>query len=151
MSKNEKKNRHRRSAVSRETNASASGRSKRRLGDVIGSHWKLALLMFGILAVLGFLYYFLLSRYIFWVTPALYISAAVLFLLFYFVNRGFSSKPVTPDMLPDDWTQEQKRSFCEDDVNRKHFARKIMILLVPVLMLAAFDILYLNIFPILKG
>ena len=112
--------------------------------------WRLALLMLGIFLGLGILYYVLLSFYFFWVTPVLYTAAAVLFLAFFFVNRGFSKDPVSRDVLPEDWSDEKKDAFIEDDTDRKKLGRKIMIVMVPVLLLVAVDILYLNVFPLIK-
>ena len=111
---------------------------------------RLALTMLGIFLGLGILYYVLLAFYVFWVTPVLYTAAAVLFLTFFFVNRGFSREPVSYDVLPDSWTEEKKREFVEDDIRRKQLARKIMVVMVPVLLLVAVDILYLTVLPVLK-
>lgn len=109
--------------------------------------WRLALLMLCIFLVLTVVYYILLSRFVFWVTPVLYTAAAVLFLTFFFVNRGFSREPVSADVLPENWSEERKQKFVEDDIERKAFARKIMVVMVPVLLLVAVDILILTVLP----
>lgn len=109
--------------------------------------WRLVLVMLGIFAVLTAVYYILLSRFVFWVTPVLYTAAAVLFLTFFFVNRGFSREPVSADVLPENWPEERKQKFVEDDIDRKAFARKIMVVMVPVLLLVAVDILILTVLP----
>ena len=109
--------------------------------------WRLALLMLGIFLVLTVIYYILLSRFVFWVTPVLYTAAAVLFLTFFFVNRGFSREPVSAEVLPESWSEERKQKFVEDDIERKALARKIMVVMVPVLLLVAVDILILTVLP----
>ena len=96
-----------------------------------------------IFLVIGLLYYALVSMQVGWVTPALYILAAVLFLVFFFVNRGFSSRLPEREQLPEEWSEEQKDLFLEEEGRRKRIARPIMVVLVPVLLLVAADMLYL--------
>ena len=96
-----------------------------------------------IFLVIGLLYYALVSMQVVWVTPALYILAAVLFLVFFFVNRGFSSRLPEREQLPEEWSEEQKDLFLEEEGRRKRIARPIMVVLVPVLLLVAADMLYL--------
>ncbi|MBO4797167.1 MAG: hypothetical protein J5494_00090 [Candidatus Methanomethylophilaceae archaeon] len=96
-----------------------------------------------IFLVIGLLYYALVSMQVVWVTPALYILAAVLFLVFFFVNRGFSSRLPEREQLPEGWSEEQKDLFLEEEGRRKRIARPIMVVLVPVLLLVAADMLYL--------
>ena len=91
----------------------------------------------------GILYYVLISLRVIWVTPALYILAAVLFLTFFFVNRGFSARPPERDSLPPDWSEERKDSFLAEEEKRKRIARPIMIVMVPILLLVAADMIYL--------
>lgn len=113
-------------------------------------NWRLALLMLGIFLVLALLYYILLRMRVLWASPVLYSAAAVLFLSFYFVNRGFSREPVQREVLPSDWTDARKDAFIEDDIKRKTFARKLMIPLVPVLLLVLADMLLLFIVPLFR-
>ncbi|MBQ4289994.1 MAG: hypothetical protein II719_02250 [Clostridia bacterium] len=102
-----------------------------------------AAVMILIFLVIGLLYYALVSMQVVWVTPALYILAAVLFLVFFFVNRGFSSRLPEREQLPEGWSEEQKDLFLEEEGRRKRIARPIMVVLVPVLLLVAADMLYL--------
>ena len=102
-----------------------------------------AAVMILIFLVIGLLYYALVSMQVVWVTPALYILAAVLFLVFFFVNRGFSSRLPEQEQLPEGWSEEQKDLFLEEEGRRKRIARPIMVVLVPVLLLVAADMLYL--------
>ena len=112
---------------------------------------KLLLLMVGIFVVLTVTYYILIAHCVIWASPVLYTLAAVLFLTFYFVNRGFTREVIPREALPEDWDEERKNAFIEDDTARKAFAKKLMVPLVPLLFLVGFDILYTVVFPLLKS
>ena len=112
---------------------------------------KLALIMLGIFAVLALVYYVLLAMHVFWVTPALYTVAATLFLVFFFVNRGFSREPVSREILSPAWSEERKDAFIADDIRRKVLARRIMVVMTPVLFLVLIDMVILFFLPVLNG
>ena len=111
---------------------------------------KLALLMLGIFAVLALLYYILLAMQILWATPVLYTAAATLFIVFFFVNGGFSREPVSREILSDTWSDARKDAFIENDIKRKAIGRKLMIVMTPVLMLVLVDMVILFILPLLN-
>ena len=146
MSKTKRKKKKRYIASPDEYNAAKSA-LRDRAGKFNG---KLALLMLGIFAVLALVYYILLQLHVFWCTPVLYTVAATLFLVFFFVNGGFSREPVSREMLSDSWTEERKDAFIENDIRRKAFARKIMIVMTPVLLLVLVDMVGLFILPLIK-
>ena len=112
---------------------------------------KLALLMLGIFAAIALPYYILLAMQVLWATPVLYTIAATLFLVFFFVNRGFSREPVSREILPDTWSESQKDAFIENDVMRKAVGRKIMIVMTPILLLVMIDMITLFILPVLTS
>ena len=112
--------------------------------------WKLALLMLGIFAVLCITYYVLLRMYVMWASPVLYTLAAVLFLAFFCINGGFSRTVVLRENLPAHWTEEHKNRFLENDRIRKSFARRLMVVMVPVLLLCAIDMLSMFVLPLFK-
>ena len=111
---------------------------------------RLALLMLGIFVVLALVYYILLAMHVFWATPVLYTLAATLFIVFFFVNGGFSREPVSREILSDTWSEEKKDAFIEDDIKRKAIGRKIMIIMTPVLLLVLVDMVILFLLPILS-
>ena len=111
---------------------------------------RLALLMLGIFVVLALVYYILLAMHVFWATPVLYTLAATLFLVFFFVNGGFSREPVSREILSNTWSEEKKDAFIEDDIKRKAIGRKIMIIMTPVLLLVLVDMVILFLLPILS-
>ena len=111
---------------------------------------RLALLMLGIFVVFALVYYILLAMHVFWVTPVLYTLAATLFVVFFFVNGGFSREPVSREILSDTWSEEKKDAFIEDDIKRKAIGRKIMIIMTPVLLLVLVDMVILFLLPLLS-
>ncbi len=114
-------------------------------------NWRLALLMLAIFALLAAIYYVLLALHVFWATPALYTLAAALFMVFFFVNRGFSRNPVSEEVLPEEWSPQQRRVFVSDDVRRKALGRRIMVILTPVLLLVMADMLILFVLPLFRA
>ena len=146
MSKTKKKKKKRYIASPEEYNA-----AKNALRDRAGRfNGRLALLMLGIFAALALVYYILLAMQVLWVTPVLYTLAASLFIVFFFINGGFSREPVSREMLSDTMTDAQKDAFIENDIRRKATARKIMIVMTPVLLLVMVDMFLLFILPVLK-
>ena len=111
---------------------------------------RLALLMLGIFVVLALVHYILLAMHVFWATPVLYTLAATLFVVFFFVNGGFSREPVSREILSDTWSEEKKDAFIEDDIKRKAIGRKIMIIMTPVLLLVLVDMVILFLLPLLS-
>ena len=111
---------------------------------------RLALLMLGIFVVLALIYYILLAMHVFWATPVLYTLAATLFIVFFFVNGGFSRESVSREILSDTWSEEKKDAFIEDDIKRKAIGRKIMIIMTPVLLLVLVDMVILFLLPLLS-
>ncbi len=110
-------------------------------------NFRLAFTMLGIFAILAGVYALLLRLRFLWATPILYLFAAALFLAFFFINRGFSRKPLDRALLPASWSEEKKTDFIKNDIERKAFAKKVMVVLVPVLLLVGIDILLTLVFP----
>ena len=146
MSKTKKKKKKRYIASPDEYNAAKSA-LRERAGKFNG---KLALLMLGIFAVLAIVYYILLQLQVLWCTPVLYTLAATLFLVFFFVNGGFSREPVSREILSDTMTEAEKDAFIENDVQRKALGRKIMVIMTPVLLLVLVDMVILFFLPALN-
>ena len=147
MSKSKKKKK-KNPIASPEEYANAKSALKNRAKQFNG---RLALFMLGIFAVLALIYYILLSMQVLWATPVLYTIAATLFLVFFFVNRGFSREPVSREILSDTWSDAQKDAFIENDIKRKAVGRKLMIVMTPVLFLVLVDMVILFILPVLTA
>ncbi len=78
--------------------------------------------------------------------PIYYIYFAlggILGLVYVIYNKGFSGKNITPEMLPDHMTPEQKQAFIEDSKRRLRSSRWMLTILVPILFTFAADLFYL--------
>ena len=147
MSKIKNKKKKRYSAASQEEYNAAKAEVKKSLKRF---RWRLALLMLGGFILLCAVYYILLAMHVLWATPVLYTTAAVLFILFFIINRGFSRENVSRETLPDAWNEEQKDRFMEKEEIRRMFARRLMIVMVPVLLLVALDMIILVVLPMFR-
>ena len=58
-------------------------------------------------------------------------------------NRAFSRKNITADMLPDEWTDEQKQDYVNDGKVRAEKSRWMLSVIVPFLVTFIADTLYL--------
>lgn len=70
------------------------------------------------------------------------------------MNRGLGSKSPEPDMLPQDWSEEKKTEYIEDDRLRKKRAKPILMAVLPFIFTFLFDMLFIiitNIFNIQIG
>ena len=66
-------------------------------------------------------------------------------------NRAFSRKGVTPDMLPDSWSAEQKEEYIADGVRRAENSKWMLSLISPLLVTIAADAIYLFTWPMLRS
>ena len=74
----------------------------------------------------------------------IYVALGVVLGLSYVIyNKGFSSKDVTPDMLPDTMSQAEKQAFIEDGKLRLRKSRWMLTLLLPIILTIACDMFYL--------
>lgn len=64
------------------------------------------------------------------------------------LNRGLINHRLTADMLPKEWSDEQKKSFMADYASRREKSKKALIILVP--MIATFFVEVVDIYFI-KG
>ncbi len=103
------------------------------------------------MAVFG-LYRFLLDRYYFETVLIVYMSiAAVATFAYVIYNRGFSRLRLTPEMLPDTMTAEQKEEFIEDGKRRLKRSRPLLIVVFAFAFTFILDIIELFAFPLLQG
>lgn len=77
------------------------------------------------------------------IMPIYFIIVTVLTVAIIFLNHGFSSKPVTPDMLSALGTEEELKAACERLNQQKLIAKRLMLVLIPFLLSVFFDIIYL--------
>ena len=79
------------------------------------------------------------------------ISLAVLVLVYIFYNRGFSRKGVTPEMLPDEWSDEKKRDFIYDGQRRMKKSKWILALIIAFVTTFLVEALILFVAPMFSG
>lgn len=95
--------------------------------------------------------YFALANMGFDAILVIYTALAPLIALAYVIyNRGFSGKNVTPEMLPETMTAEEKRAFIEDSARRLSASRWVLTVLFPIILALALDIIYLFLIPMIK-
>lgn len=71
--------------------------------------------------------------------------AAIWYILY---NRGLAGTKITSDMLPKEWSTEQKKEFMDDYTARRQKSKKALLILVP--MIATFFLEVLDIY-VLQG
>lgn len=58
------------------------------------------------------------------------ITLTVLVLVYIIYNRGFSRKGLTEDMLPADWTEEEKRAYIESGEKRLQRSKWMLVFII---------------------
>ena len=70
----------------------------------------------------------------------LYVTLAVGFLLAYLIyNRFLYRKGVTPEQLPEDWSEERKSEFLADGDRRLKKSRWMMLIIFPLIVTFLYD------------
>lgn len=86
------------------------------------------------------------------VVPVIFWVALAGFLIAYLIyNRAFSRRNITIDMLPRDWTFEQKEDYIADGKRRMEKSKWMLYIIIPVLVPIALDALYLFTLPIIQS
>ena len=84
------------------------------------------------------IYFYLPSLIKFSYLPTIYLFLGGALGLYYVIyNRGFSGKNVTPDMLPDTMTLEEKQQFIEDCKQRLQKSKWVLTILIPIVLVSA--------------
>lgn len=72
-----------------------------------------------------------------------YVLLIVSVLAFIYFNKGINRKVVTWEQLPEEWSDAEKDSFIIKLNKHKKIAKKILLLIIPLLFTFAFDVMYL--------
>ena len=97
------------------------------------------------------LYRFLLEMYYFKYVLSVYMSVATVAIFAYVIyNRGFSRKGLTPEMLPDSMSAEEKLEFIEDGNRRLRKSRPLLIIIFAFAFTFIFDAIELIAIPFIK-
>lgn len=90
------------------------------------------------------IYFVVAIRFQFGYIFHIYVALGIVLGLSYVIyNKGFSAKDVTPDMLPDTMSQDEKQAFIEDGKLRLRRSRWMLTLLIPIILTIACDMFYL--------
>ena len=91
-------------------------------------------------------------RYFFPVVMFVYTAALTVLALVYIIyNRGFSRKGVTPDMLPDDWSEEKKIEFIENGKHRIERSKWMLVLIISLSFTFVVEAFIFFVLPMIKG
>jgi hypothetical protein len=113
---------------------------KRRLVD-IG-------IIIGVTVLLLGIYYYYVQTWAFQIVFSIYMVVWVAFFLTYWMyNRGFTRKDVTPDMLPDEWSDAKKEQFIEDGKARIKKSRWMLYIIVPLCFVFIVEIFLAFVWP----
>ena len=82
---------------------------------------------------------------VFWVAFAGFLAAYLIY------NRAFSRKNVTVDMLPREWTAEQKENYLSDGKRRMEKSKWMLYIIIPIFVPIALDALYLFTLPLIQN
>lgn len=97
------------------------------------------------------LYRFLLTRIYFEYVLIVYMTVATISILGYVIyNRGFSRQGLTPEMLPDDMSKQEKEDFIEDGKRRLKRSRPLLIICFAFAFTFIFDVIELVVLPFFK-
>ena len=89
----------------------------------------------------------------------LYLFAIVLYTavtlgvaIYYIVyNRGVLSGKITPEMLPAEWSDQQKNAMIDDLTARRQKSKWTHLILIPMVFVYGFELLEVYFFPLLRS
>lgn len=112
----------------------------------------LLLVLAAVTVVVLTVYRLLMKQPYFRIVMIAYMILATGFALAYVIyNRGFSRKGVTEEMLPAEWSEEQKTEFIEDGKRRLKQSRWMIVPIFAFLITFGVDALELFVFPFFRG
>ncbi|MBQ7321497.1 MAG: hypothetical protein IJW99_05320 [Clostridia bacterium] len=107
-------------------------------------NWKLlAIVALNTVLIFGF-YRLMLRFYYFEIVMGIYLVVTAAFVFSYFIyNRGMTRRNVTPDMLPDSWSAEQKTEYIADGERRLQKSKWMLTVIFPLVLTFMFDFIEL--------
>ena len=115
-------------------------------------NYKLALRL-SALIILAVAVFRLLKLYDLYLFAIILYTAVMLGVTVYYIvyNRGVLSGSITPEMLPAEWSDEQKNAMIEDMSARRRKSRWVQLVLIPLIFAYAFELLELYFFPLVRS
>jgi len=106
----------------------------------------------GITAAVFVLYRVMMNFRFFDIVLIVYMVAAAACIFGYVIyNRGMSRKNVTPDMLPDSWSDGEKEEFIEDGKRRLEKSKPLLMFIFAFIFTFVMDIIELIAIPMVKS
>ena len=115
-------------------------------------NYKLALRL-SALIILAVAVFRLLKLYDLYLFAIILYTAVMLGVTVYYIvyNRGVLSGSITPEMLPAEWSDEQKNAMIEDMSARRRKSRWVQLVLIQLIFTYAFELLELYFFPLVRS
>ena len=130
----------------------ATKEQKLLFGLVLGCSSASTLLYFFLVALSEHMEYLIAAQIFGMGVPVLYAAAGAAFLLTYIIsNRAFTRDNITPEMLPDTMTEQEKADFIQDGADRKRKSKWMIVVLFTLFVPLAIDFLILTAIPTLFG
>lgn len=85
------------------------------------------------------------------ITAAYWLILAVFGVIYFAYNRAFSRKNLTHDMLPSEWTYEQKEDFINDGKSRLEKSKWMLSVIIPFMITVLLDAVYLFTWPMVQN
>ena len=103
-------------------------------------NWKLALIVvINTIIIFGF-YRLMLNFYYFEIVMGVYLALTAIAVFSYVIyNRGFTRRNLTPDMLPEEWSEEQKLAYISDGERRLKKSKWMLTIIFPLVLTFLFD------------
>ncbi len=77
-----------------------------------------------------------------WILHVYCISAGALAIAYIAINRGMLSPP-DRDRLPDDWSEEKKETFLQEQLVRRRRSSVLLYFLIPIILSVVYDMIYI--------
>ena len=111
---------------------------------------KLGLLVLVTAGVFGFYRIMMTLKYFEIVLGAYLVAMTVLIVVYIVYNRGFSRRNMTCEMLPDEWSYDEKVAYIEDGRQRLKRSSWMLMLILAFTFTFAFDLFELYFIPWLE-
>ena len=113
-------------------------------------NYKLALTLAALIIVFIAVFRLLKLYDLYLVAVILYTAVTLGVAIYYIIyNRGVISGKVTPDMLPAEWSAEQKQAMIDDIAARRKKSKWALLILIPMIFVFALELLELYFFPLI--
>lgn len=112
---------------------------------------KLVLLVLVTAAVFALYRVLMTFKYFEFVLAAYMVALTALIIAYFIYNRGMSRRGVTEEMLPDGWSEEQKKEYIEDGKRRQKRSSWMLIFIFALIFTFAFDLIELYLLPFIDG